>query len=183
MAKAVVLDACVLVPISLCDVLLELADAALFRPLWSQTILDEARRTLIGRIGMPVDRADKRINDMREAFPASMLTGFNDLVPVMRNHPKDRHVAAAAAKANCDVVTVNLRDFKPEDLSPFDIRAVDPDTFLCALFDEDPETAYRAVDRKRASYRHPPRTMAGFSTGLGKLVPTFAKRLLETGPA
>jgi len=37
MVGAAVIDACVLVPISLCDVLLEFADARLYRPLWSAT--------------------------------------------------------------------------------------------------------------------------------------------------
>ena len=44
MTRRVVLDACVLVPISLCDVLHELADARLYQPLWSETILSETWR-------------------------------------------------------------------------------------------------------------------------------------------
>ena len=35
------LDACVLVPIALADTLLRLAEAGLFRPLWSDRVLDE----------------------------------------------------------------------------------------------------------------------------------------------
>lgn len=38
---AVFLDACVLVPVALTDTLLRLADRGLFRPLWSQQVLDE----------------------------------------------------------------------------------------------------------------------------------------------
>lgn len=36
------LDACVLMPVALTDTVLRLADAGLFRPLWSQAVLDEA---------------------------------------------------------------------------------------------------------------------------------------------
>jgi hypothetical protein len=38
-----VLDACVLVPNSLCDTLLRLAERGFYRPLWSQQILDEVQ--------------------------------------------------------------------------------------------------------------------------------------------
>lgn len=42
---AVVLDACVLVPMSLCDTLLRLAEEpAMYRPLWSDEILAEVSR-------------------------------------------------------------------------------------------------------------------------------------------
>ncbi|WP_222851452.1 PIN domain-containing protein [Phytoactinopolyspora mesophila] len=44
----VVLDACVLVPISLADTLLRIAEVELYRPVWSQKILDEARTAVLG---------------------------------------------------------------------------------------------------------------------------------------
>jgi hypothetical protein len=40
------LDANVLVPISLIDTLLNIADQGLFQPLWSDVILDETLQTL-----------------------------------------------------------------------------------------------------------------------------------------
>ena len=44
---AVVLDACVLVPMPLCDTLLRLAeDPAMYRPLWSDKILQEVGAVL-----------------------------------------------------------------------------------------------------------------------------------------
>ena len=42
------LDACVLVPITLADTLLRLAEAGLYRPLWSTTIIDE----MVNRYGI-----------------------------------------------------------------------------------------------------------------------------------
>ena len=39
---AVVLDACVLVPVALADTLLRIAERELYRPLWSEQILTEA---------------------------------------------------------------------------------------------------------------------------------------------
>jgi hypothetical protein len=40
---AAALDACVLVPVILADTLLRVAEKGLYRPLWSQRILTEAR--------------------------------------------------------------------------------------------------------------------------------------------
>ncbi len=47
MRYAALLDANVLVPYTVTDVLLRLAEAGLYRPLWSAAILAEAERTLI----------------------------------------------------------------------------------------------------------------------------------------
>ena len=43
----VVLDSCVLVPIALADTLLRIAERELYRPLWSDRILDEAMEAVI----------------------------------------------------------------------------------------------------------------------------------------
>ena len=49
----------------------------------------------------------------------------------MTNHPKDRHVLAAAVRANAEViVTFNLNDFAEPALKPYDIAPIHPDEFL-----------------------------------------------------
>ena len=107
MFTSVLIDACVLVPISLCDVLLELADAEFFRPRWSETIMMEVKNALVNDSGLPEERARVRIQEMRTAFPEGMIADFEDAIPLMRNHPKDRHVLAAAVKAGCDWEVIN----------------------------------------------------------------------------
>jgi len=177
-AHPAVLDACVLVPISLCDVLLELADAAMFQPLWTRTILDETCKALVERRGVPLDRAQHRVAEMEAAYPDAMVAGFEPLIPSMGNDPKDRHVLAAAVQAACPViVTANLTDFPKSALACHGIEAVSPDMFLLGLFDEDPDAVLRAVDAKRATFRHPPRTMAKFCDILATTVPRFAARM------
>jgi hypothetical protein len=54
---AAVLDACVLVPMPLCDTLLRCAeDPGLFRALWSEQILEEVKRTRSASSGIPLNR-------------------------------------------------------------------------------------------------------------------------------
>jgi hypothetical protein len=65
-----VLDACVLLPIGLCDVLLQLAGASTFEPVWSRHILGEVERRLVApTFSVPPDKALKRLSAMRTAFP------------------------------------------------------------------------------------------------------------------
>ncbi|MDR1790547.1 MAG: PIN domain-containing protein [Propionibacteriaceae bacterium] len=124
MAERVLLDACVLVPISLTDVLLDLADARLLDPAWSPMILEEAKQALTEKRGLPQERAQRRIDQMVSAFPHASITGFEHLIDSMNNHPKDRHVLAAAVQGKCSkIVTANLGDFPSRSIETAWLRA------------------------------------------------------------
>ena len=92
------LDTCVLYPAYLCDTLLRLAEASAYRPLWSADVFVELRRNLIDR-GIPPDRVDRRLGQMSRSFPDALVAGYESLIEGMTNHPKDRHVLAAAVRA------------------------------------------------------------------------------------
>jgi len=73
---------------------------------------------------------------MCTAFPEGMIANFEDVIPLMRNHPKDRHVLAAAAKAGCDcILTEYLGDFPFDVLTPYGVAAISPDDFLVSLLE------------------------------------------------
>jgi predicted nucleic acid-binding protein len=111
-AFRVVIDACALFPLNLRDTLLRAAERGLFQLRWSDEILEEMHRNLVGKGFMTEAQAKRSRAVMEEAFPESMIAGYEQLVPAMRNDEKDRHVAAAAVKAGAQViVTSNLRDF------------------------------------------------------------------------
>ena len=92
----------------------------------------------------------------------------------MTNHPKDHHVAAATVHAGADIVTSNLRDFRPADLAPFGIRAVHRDDFLIELTNAAPDAM---ADVLRDLLTEPPYqhlTAEGLLHRLERTVPRFA---------
>jgi len=126
------LDADVLLPITLADTLLRLAEEGFYRPHWSAEVLDEVVRNLVTKFGLAPSAARKRVDHMTGAFPEALVAGYQRLVPTMANDPKDRHVLAAAIRSGSQViVTRNLRHFPIELLREFDIEAQPPDLFCC----------------------------------------------------
>jgi predicted nucleic acid-binding protein len=139
---AVVLDACVLIPMPLADTLLRLAETpSLYAPRWSAEILAEVSRNLIAKIGLTPAQAQWREEQLRAHFPESQVTDFEHLIPAMQNHEKDRHVLAAAVQAGAGlIVTFNVRDFPTEVLRPLGVERQGPSVFLCGLYDLEPDT-------------------------------------------
>lgn len=73
--------------------------------------------------------------------------------------PDDRHVLAAAIRADADViVTFNLKDFPASVLAGYNIEAQHPDDFLLSLFDADPGPVCISVKRQREGLLNPPKT-------------------------
>lgn len=166
----VVLDACVLYPYAVRDVLLQAAEAGLYQAYWSATILEEATRNLVADGRMRPERAQRLVDTMAEAFPESWVDDYEDLIPAMRNDPKDRHVAAAAVKAGAQViVTSNLKDFQR---LPSGMEAQSPDEFLCHLFDLDPDVLVAALQQICDRNTHPPKEIRALAiaTGLSKFI-------------
>jgi len=133
-----VLDANVLYPQFLRDVLLRLAAADLFAPRWTDRIRDEWTRNLLrDRPDLTPERLANTHRLMARAFPEARVAGYAHLeARVGGVHAKDRHVAAAAlASGATHIVTWNMRDFPAEALAPHGVEAADPDAFVSALLD------------------------------------------------
>lgn len=175
----VVLDACVLVPYQLADLLLRIADAELFEPLWSEEILSEVERNII-KLGVEPAKAARRIAQMGSAFPNANVAGFEDLVPAMTNDPKDRHVAAAAVRGGAAlIVTANTGDFPPEALAQYEIEVVHPDDFLQDQLDLERATVVACLQQHREAYTRPQFTITEYYLGLERTVPTFARAAIQ----
>jgi hypothetical protein len=97
---------------------------------------------------------------MRRSFPDALVTGYESLIDGMTNDPKDRHVLAAAVRANAEVVvTFNIRDFPEAALKPYDILAVHPDDFLLDQLDLYPGLTIDVLEQQAAAYRREPATL------------------------
>ncbi|MDQ2843912.1 MAG: PIN domain-containing protein [Acidobacteriota bacterium] len=183
----VVLDACVLVPVTLCDTLLTLADRRLYVPLWSAEILNEMERAvtrLAVERGMTGDNAAKaasyRRSEMERTYPDSAVRGYEALIPVMTNDEKDRHVLAASVRGRADlIVTSNTADFPQAAAQPYDIQVVTPDDFLQDVLEFDERLVVEAIRDMTAQKKRPPMTELDMLKRIAKSAPNFAASVLS----
>jgi predicted nucleic acid-binding protein len=161
-AFVVVYDACVLHPAPVRDLLIRLARTGLVRARWSEAILDECFRSILGRRPDLRPEALARSRQlMNEAIADCLVTGYESLIEGLSLPDlDDRHVLAAAIKAGAQViVTANLMDFPADKLSPFNVEAKHPDEFVLNLIDLAPATVALVVSEQAAALRSPPRTV------------------------
>lgn len=178
MAFRVLLDACVLLPYQLCDLLLRLAEEEMYEPLWSEEILREVERNLSTTFRKSPEQAARRVSHMRTAFPSAVVQNYDALTPAMTNHRKDRHVLAAAVRGGAAlIVTANLKDFPTNALEKYDIEAIHPDDFLQDKFALDPDRTIRCIAQQRHDYTRPMLTFDSFYRALHTTVPVFADQV------
>lgn len=170
------LDTCSIYGGYLCDTLLRLAEAGVYRPLWSAGVLDELRRNLTEKARVADEAAAYRVSEMQQSFPDAEVRGYEPLAESMTCDPKDRHVLAAAVRGGAEVlVTFNTADFPAEPAGRYDITVVHPDDFLLDQLDLHPGAVLAALRAQAAAYKSPAMSAEDL---LGRLaaagVPRFA---------
>jgi predicted nucleic acid-binding protein len=118
----VILDACVLYPAPLRDLLLWLALSGIYRPRWTEMIHEEWMRSLLKeRPDLARDRLERTRKLMDKAVPDSLVSGYEGLIGGLSlPDPDDRHVLAAAIHGGAEIiVTFNLADFPPDTLGHY----------------------------------------------------------------
>jgi predicted nucleic acid-binding protein len=174
------LDASVLYPLPLRDTLLRAAQVGMYDPYWSERILDEVARNLVGNGVASARQATAMLDAMRSAFDAATVAAeeIARLEPAMTNDTKDRHVLAAAASAQTDMlVTLNLRDFPLTACEPLSVEPVHPERFLLDLYRIDPEAMRTAIALQAAALTQPPMSVADVLDRLAVSVPRFTRAL------
>ncbi len=156
-----VLDACVLYPPSLRDLLLWLAALRVYEPRWTEDIHTEwIRNVLADNPDIIPAQLERTRLLMDQVTPYCLVTGYEKRIPSLSlPDESDRHVLATAIEASAAlIVTFNLADFPAATLQTYGIQPVHPDDFLCALFDDEPELFLRGLQAHRTSLRRPPKT-------------------------
>ncbi len=137
----VVLDACVLFPTVMREMLVGAAGTGAFVPVWSARILEEWARAA-ARLG-PVGEAQARaeIALLKAAWPEAEHPPAAGLErQLWLPDPSDIHVLATAVSSLADaILTVNAKDFPRNVLSEYQLLRLDPDTFLLSLWQADPD--------------------------------------------
>ena len=139
----VALDACVLFPTMMREMLLGTAATGAFVPVWSARILEEwARATRRLPAGAEaIARAE--IARMRAAWPEAEAAPLLEFVETLSlPDPDDRHVLAAAIVGGAEVLmTLNRADFPTRTLARHGILLREPDGFLTELIAEGHDLA------------------------------------------
>lgn len=182
MSLTVVLDACVIFPMPLCDTLLRTAEAGFYRLCLSQEILDEVTRNLIKQGRIKAEAASRYQGHIKAAFPEAIIEGFEEIIDSMTNDPKDRHVLAVAVQSKADlIVTFNLTDFPSESLQPFNLQVKHPDDFLIGLCDLYTVNAMAEIIKIQAeALKRPPMTVEDLLSRLMVQVPKFTNKILSS---
>ena len=137
----VLLDACVLYPTVMREVLIGAALAGLYQPLWSDRILEEWARAArkIGPEGEAMARGEIAL--LRNAVGKGSVAVPEGLIQrLWLPDPNDIHVLAAAVAGSADIlVTLNKKDFPQNILQEEGVVRRDPDGFLLDLYAQDPD--------------------------------------------
>ena len=143
-----VIDACVLYPTVLREIVLGVARAGLILPLWSDRLLEEWARTA-ARQGGAADEALARgeIAALGAAFPGAFTPADPGREAALwLPDAGDIHVLATAITGGAEaIITLNLRDFPRSELAAHGVEAIHPDAALYALWLDHPETVSGVV--------------------------------------
>ena len=163
------LDTCVLWPSLQRDFLLSLAVEGLYRPLWSDAILEELEEheaLKLQKRGAPQEESEQKAlsltQQMRTAFPDAEIRGWEPLEGTYGlPDPDDEHVVAAAHIAGAGaIVTANFKDF-PATLVPASIEVISAQDFALNTVALSPAGALTALGQISARYGRngPPRSV------------------------
>jgi predicted nucleic acid-binding protein len=147
-----VLDACILYPFHLRNIVVQAAVDRLVEARWTDAIHEEWIRNLAANApAIPMERLQVTRRLMNDALPTAMVTGYEEHIPgVTLPDSDDRHVVAAAIAAKASLIlTWNLRHFPESELKKFDLQMKNPDEFLSGLFERAPDLVIGSLANAR----------------------------------
>jgi hypothetical protein len=152
-----ILDANVLYPNLLRDILLSLAVAGLYHARWTARINDEWTRNLVANRPDIEPKIGLLLEQVNAAVPDCLVENYEFLIDsLVLPDVDDRHVLAAAIVGHADaIVTANLKDFPAKVMAQYGIEAQHPDDFIMNQLELRPFEALEVFKRVRAKRRKP----------------------------
>jgi predicted nucleic acid-binding protein len=142
-----VVDANVLYPTVLRELVLGAAESGAFTPLWSARLLEEWRRAALRQSEKDGLIAEGEIVMAKTRFPDALVTTRPETAArLYLPDPDDVHVLAAAIDGGADgILTLNARDFPTNPLAAEGLYRRDPDNLLLEAFHADETGTRRRV--------------------------------------
>ena len=152
-----VLDANVLYPNLLRDILLSLAVAGLYHARWTTRINDEWTRNLVANRPDIASKIGLLLEQVNAAVPDCLVDDYEYLIDNLTlPDADDRHVLAAAIAGHADaIVTANLRHFPATAMARHGIETQHPDDFIMNQLELRPFEALEVFKRVRSKRRNP----------------------------
>jgi excisionase family DNA binding protein len=158
----VFIDTNVLFPFSVMDLMLALTEDGIHDVMWSDDLLDEWERVIVRERHRSPDAAAAITATIRQFFADTRIPteSYRDLVAEVDGPDTDDnvHMAAAVAGQVELLVTWNGNDFDCGFTRKHAIKIVDPNKYLCYLYEELPNEVLATIARLAASKRRPPMT-------------------------
>lgn len=135
-----VLDACVLYPPILRELLLGCAERGLYEPLVSDRILREWTLATVKLGPVMHAQAETEARLFRASFPRAVVPEASHIeASLLLPDPDDVHVLASAIAGHGDaIITFNAKDFPGHVLAAEGITRRDPDGFLWEMWSHHP---------------------------------------------
>ncbi|WP_299632434.1 RSP_2648 family PIN domain-containing protein [uncultured Roseobacter sp.] len=145
----ITIDACVLYPTVMREMVVGVARMGAFQPVWSARILEEWARAAI-KLG-PTGEAQARseIALLRAAWPEAEAPAVPHVeARLWLPDENDIHVFAVAVATSSDaIMTLNAKDFPKGVLAEEGVQRVDPDSMLHQIWQEMPNRVAAVAER------------------------------------
>lgn len=172
MKQKAFLDACVLYPYSIRDILIQFAVDDFYQAKWSIKVEEEMTRNIEKNNPHLKGKLSKTVQLMRAAVPdylANATTETIDKVKKSKTDTKDVEILAAAIDSGCThLITANLKDFDTEFASKHGVEIIHPDKFLSEFADQNLKQSVESLTTIVRRLKNPPRSKEDYCNALKK---------------
>jgi predicted nucleic acid-binding protein len=129
--------------------------------IWSEELVQETTRVLIEDKGLDPKRAAIWAGLIADVFPAGRVD-ISQIPPdldlsTLTSDEDDYHICALAIAGSADFILTFDKKFNLDALQALGIQAIEPDAFLVAAIDDDPDSFREILTEQAAAWA--PRTL------------------------